>query len=143
MTYKYQPVTDLKSRMDAAIQVGLAEGLPRDKVIKSISEVLRERGGEDAMEWLANNSQGGETDSSLQRRVRIQATSSGYITGQPMNAMEDAAKIRDPDLRHRVSRGAYGRLLYSRPNDARSYLQEAAIPADLKSELQAIATENP
>jgi RNA polymerase sigma factor (sigma-70 family) len=143
MTYKYQPVTDLKSRMDAAIQVGLAEGLPRDKVIKSISEVLRERGGEDAMEWLVNNSQGGETDSSLQKRVRIQATSSGYITGQPMNAMEDAAKIRDPDLRHRVSRGAYRRLLYSRPNDARSYLQEAAIPADLKSELQAIATENP
>jgi RNA polymerase sigma factor (sigma-70 family) len=143
-TIQYEPVTDTDSRIEAAIQVGTNCGLSRDSVLSAIADVMREVGNQASQDWLEKHPEAVGTDSWLADLVRKEATNPTFMFVRPMEyIMNHAAKIRDPDLRRRLSRGAFRRLLASSPVEAEKFLNEAAVPPDLVEELKAIASETP
>ena len=110
----------------------------------AIDSAMQQRGGEGTVEWLVKNS-GPATDSFAVDLVRSRVTGveTGSVSEDGMMAMDDAATIKEPALRRAVSRGAFRRLLVSRPQQALAYLSRPGLDPEVVVELKAIAEEKP
>jgi hypothetical protein len=137
-------VNDRNARELAAMEAGLAAGLPRSEVLERIGEtLLKTLKREEFLAWFDAHRGEVELDVSLTAKARILAESTGYTVGQEMEAIAWASRISDPELRRSVCRGAFRRLLAHRPDAAKSYLKVSAAPPDLAPEFEAILDEAP
>jgi RNA polymerase sigma factor (sigma-70 family) len=134
-------VTDIEARADFAIHVGMEAGLSRAEILKAVASVIVERFDRDRFfEWFERHQHEADFDEIIVGRVRWEAR--GYNTSADFPgrvALEWAARISDPALRLRLSRGIFRQLLAN--NWATSVPEDLALDPQVRAELQRILEE--
>lgn len=143
-SFPAKPVSDRDLREAAAVEAGQAAGLSRAETLAAIGETLSKVvPSADFLAWFDSHRDEVDLDDLLIDKVRGMSNSTGYLLGQEMEAISWASRISDVDLRRVVCRGAFRRLLASKPDSARGYLDGTGIPADLSAEFHEILNETP
>jgi len=138
------PVTDREAREAAALQAGLAAGIPREQVVVRIAGVMATiLPPEELSAWFDAQGGGRHMDGAFAAQARKHANAPGYSEGEEMKGLEWAARITDPDLRLEICRGVFRRALSVYPEAAMAYLDRGDVPADLKAEFKGILEEVP
>ncbi|MES2924936.1 MAG: sigma-70 family RNA polymerase sigma factor [Verrucomicrobiota bacterium] len=144
MSVASSPVTDQDQREAAALAAGLAAGLSRSQVLGEIGRVVLEvRRDEECFKWLDEHRHETDMDDALAEKVRKLFNASGWETGKEMQAVEWAARIANPELRLRLCRGVFRKVLFHAPESAFACLKNNDLPPDVAAEFQTILNATP
>lgn len=143
-----EPVDGIAVGRDAAIEAGLAIGMARSEIVSIMTElVVNNMPHEQALAWVDKYGEEVDLDALLIRKVSQAGESDdpGYVLGlSPERQMIDwASRMRDPDLRSRICRGAFLRMSLRFGDEVKRCLEAPGMPDDLRAELQRISIAKP
>ena len=143
-----EPVDGIAVGRDAAIEAGLAIGMERSEIVSVMTElVMNNMPHEQALAWVDKHRDEVDLDALLIRKVSKsdEGDDSGYVLGfSPERQMIDwASRMRDPDLRLRICRGAFLRMSLRSEDEVKRCLEAPGMPDDLRIELQKLSAAKP
>jgi len=146
MLRKSEPVEDRAALEQSAMDAGIAAGIPREKILQGIGEVMiGTLRGPELMAWLDRHQGEMDVDAALAAAARKSGSSNGTIGGERDEwiGINYARRISDPELRLRLCRGAYRRMVDHDRSAALACLNRPDLPADLRAEFSAIIGHTP
>ncbi len=146
----FEETNDLPDRQAATVAAGLALGYSLSDILRDAGEVVIAHLPDDqALKWLDEHRGEAAFDAALARKMRerIRVFGTGIVIAHPVevSGLDWISRISDPELRARMSRAAFMRLVQTSMSTAavREYLGQADLPADLAADFSKLLSEAP